>query len=340
MCAPCVLVSSALVVRGLSRSGQPGGRCPLIGLYLCRDWSIPSPEPVQRPPPMLSRRVKPAGKPHSRDGTPARCRERMPRTWCKCTGRKRSVLARGCRAELRLNGKSGMGPGRRPGPMRDTIGAARRPGRVPRGEGLPPGNGPQGSRVLLPRGRRPCARGGAPAGAGRRRFLVCAFGLVLAGGGVGLSAGGLVSADLVYLRDRVETPPFLGIRGMATCPCVDRGQVGQDRLPDGRAREHQRQAHLKVTAGTLKPGGGHAADIVGTVMHGPASPARPARPAPHRAGLAAGHELAAPGPAGCRHRDSRTQSPRRRAAGLSGAIPADLVWPGGAPVSLALAASA
>jgi len=64
--------------------------------------------------------------------------------------------------------------------------------------------------------------------------------------------------------------------------------LGQDRLPHERARERQRQAHLKVTAGTLKLGGGHAADIVGTVMHGPASPARPARPARHQVWLGAG----------------------------------------------------
>ena len=44
MWAPCVLVSLALVVRGLSRLGQTGGRRDLIGLYLCCDWSIPSPE--------------------------------------------------------------------------------------------------------------------------------------------------------------------------------------------------------------------------------------------------------------------------------------------------------
>ena len=31
-------------VRGLSRLGQTGGHRDLIGLYLCCDWSIPSPE--------------------------------------------------------------------------------------------------------------------------------------------------------------------------------------------------------------------------------------------------------------------------------------------------------
>src|ERR1051326_131179 len=98
---------------GPSRLGlvtfEPGrGALPLIGLYLCRDWSIPSPEPVQRPPPMLSRRVKPAGNPTLGMVRPHDAGNVCHEPGCKCTGRKRSVLPRGCRAELRLNGVSGM----------------------------------------------------------------------------------------------------------------------------------------------------------------------------------------------------------------------------------------
>jgi len=61
MVAPCVLVSSALVVQGLSRLGQAWGCRRPIGLYLYREWSIPVPESAERPLPMLSRSVKPAG---------------------------------------------------------------------------------------------------------------------------------------------------------------------------------------------------------------------------------------------------------------------------------------
>jgi len=61
--------------------------------------------------------------------------------------------------------------------------------------------------------------GGAPAGAGRRRLQVRAYGLVLAGGGEWDCRQEASFCRLWrYLRDRVETPPFLGIRGMAACP--------------------------------------------------------------------------------------------------------------------------
>jgi len=46
---------------GLVTFGPGRGRRRPIGLYLYREWSIPLSEPAERPLPMLSRSVRPAG---------------------------------------------------------------------------------------------------------------------------------------------------------------------------------------------------------------------------------------------------------------------------------------